>query len=337
MTQKQIYKLFEDFSQFKVVIIGDVMIDSYMWGRVDRISPEAPVPILSSTKRENRLGGAANVAMNIKSLGAKPVLCSMIGDDDKGKLFLKLMEKRGLTTKGIISDNDRMTTTKTRVISGNQHLLRVDQEKTNSLTAKQEAIFCNNLQSIIHNKDIDAVVFEDYDKGTITPSVINFVVEEAKKHDIPTLVDPKKHNFMHYHNITLFKPNFKEMLEGLKLEFPKNDFQSLFEASKMLHKKNMKYIFTTLSELGVFISTNETYYSVPAEIRDIADVSGAGDTVISTAALCLAAGLSALSIAEISNLAGGLVCEKVGVVPIDKKLLIEECIEKCIVAEQLNL
>jgi rfaE bifunctional protein kinase chain/domain len=311
------------------MIIGDVMVDTYMWGKVNRISPEAPVPIIMSTKQESRMGGAANVALNVQALGANPILCSVIGKDSKAKVFHSLLKKRKLTSEGILEDENRVTTVKTRIISDNQHLLRVDEEIDTELSHETEKKFIHNILTILSDKQIDAIIFEDYDKGCITPEVIKSIVEYANKNNIPTLVDPKKRNFMEYKNVTLFKPNFKELVEGSKLDIKKGDFDGIFAASQKLRSElSAKLFLITLSELGVFISYNGSYKTIPAEIRDIADVSGAGDTLIGTASCCLAAGMEPEYIAGISNLAGGLVCEKVGVVPINKEQLLIETIEK---------
>jgi rfaE bifunctional protein kinase chain/domain len=324
-----IKSVFDSFNKFNILIIGDVMIDSYMWGKVNRISPEAPVPIVMSAKQENRLGGAANVALNVQALGAKPILCSVIGKDLKSKTFHSLLKKRLLTNEGILEDESRKTTVKTRIIADNQQLMRVDEEIDQELNKEIENKFIKRILTLISDKQIDAIIFEDYDKGCITPEIIHSVVDFANKHDIPTLVDPKKRNFMEYKNVTLFKPNFKELIEGSKIDIQKGDFEGIFSASQKLDKElSAKHYLITLSELGVFISDKSSYKIIPAEIRDIADVSGAGDTLIGTASLCLAAGLEPEIIATISNLAGGLVCEKVGVVPIHKEQLLEEAMEK---------
>ncbi|MCG8410160.1 MAG: bifunctional ADP-heptose synthase [Bacteroidales bacterium] len=329
MENIDIKKIFDSFYQFNILIIGDVMIDSYMWGKVDRISPEAPVPIIMSTKRENRLGGAANVALNIQALGANPILCSVIGTDSKSKTFHNLLKKRELSSEGIIQEQDRITTVKTRIISDNQHMLRVDEETDEELSKSTEEKFINHIFSILETKSVHAIIFEDYDKGCITPRVIEKVVDYANTKKIPSLVDPKKRNFMHYKNVSLFKPNFKELVEGSKIDIEKGDFEGIFSAAQKIHSKlHIEHLLITLSELGVFISSNNSYLTIPAEVRDIADVSGAGDTLIGTASLCLAAGLDQDLIAGISNLAGGLVCEKVGVVPINREQLLKESIEK---------
>ncbi len=328
MNKEKLQKVFAQFDGFNVVVIGDAMVDAYMWGKVERISPEAPVPIVACTNQENRLGGAANVALNIQALGATPILCSVVGDDSKGVIIRELLHAENLTDDGIFVDPSRPTTVKSRIISDNQHLLRIDWEKTDNLSPEVEVAFTNHILSIIERHKVDAIVFEDYDKGAITVDLIRRVVEKARAKGIPTLVDPKKRNFTAYNGVTLFKPNYKELVEGLKLDVKKNDFEGIFNAAKYIHRQmDVELVFITLSELGVFISNGNSYDAIPAHMREIADVSGAGDTVISTASLCLAAGLSPEETATIANMAGGLVCEKVGVVPINKQLLLEECLK----------
>ena len=299
------------------------MVDSYIWGKVERISPEAPVPIISITNKEIRLGGAANVAKNIASLGASPLLCSVIGNDSDGKSFINLLNSRGMDTRGIVQSDDRMTTVKERMLPNSQQLLRIDRETAKPLHNKDKESLLNKIEQLI--KEADVVIFEDYDKGVLDKKLIKSIVQLAQAKKIPTAVDPKKDNFLNYENVTLFKPNLKEIKEGLKLDFGSDDEIAISEASKSLRNKMaVDKVFITRSEHGVFISSNEHQHFVPAHIRSISDVSGAGDTVISTAALCLALGLPDKFIAELSNLAGGLVCEHLGVVSIDKKQLLAE-------------
>lgn len=323
--KKNIKKAFDKFNNLKILVIGDVMIDAYMWGKVTRISPEAPVPIANIKNCENRMGGAANVGLNIRALGAKPTMCAIIGNDEKGKQFKQLLKKRNMTDEGIITSDTRQTTVKTRIISNNQQLLRVDEETTTELHPELEKEFITHIKNLINKNDFNAIIFEDYDKGNITPTIIDFVTKTAKDKNIPTLVDPKKRNFCAYKNVTLFKPNFKEICEGLKEEIPKNNFEALHKATQKLQSElNTNHIMVTLSELGVFITNKNKYHQIPAQIRDIADVSGAGDTVISVAACCLATKIDIPILATLANLAGGLVCEKVGVVPINKEQLLTE-------------
>lgn len=320
---KSLEEIFEKFSGLTALIVGDVMIDSYIWGKVERISPEAPVPVISITNKEIRLGGAANVAKNIAALGAKPILCSVIGNDHDGKSLLDLMESRGMDTRGITMSDDRFTTVKERMLSSSQQLLRIDRETTKPLNKTDKASILKSAEKLI--KEVDVVIFEDYDKGVLDKKLIKSIVQLAQANNIPTAVDPKKKNFLSYENVTLFKPNLKEIKEGLKLDFDSDDEVAITEASRSLRNKmSVDKVFITRSEHGVYISSNSDQHFIPAHIRSISDVSGAGDTVVSTASLCLALGLPDKFIAELSNLAGGLVCEHLGVVSVDKQELLSE-------------
>ncbi|MDO9185295.1 MAG: bifunctional ADP-heptose synthase [Bacteroidia bacterium] len=324
ITLQQIFKSFNDLN---VLIIGDVMIDTYMWGNVNRISPEAPVPIVSITKKENRLGGAANVALNIQSMGANPILCSVIGNDDGSKIFLDLLKIQKLSSDGILKSKKRITTVKTRVIGGNHQMLRVDDEIETSINKEEMEALSDRIKKLIISKKVDVVIFEDYDKGCITPELIKNCIAFAKQKNIPIVVDPKKKNFMSYNGVTLFKPNLKELKEGLKLDFDHNNIKELEKvAAGFIKKQNIATLLITLSEKGIYTHSSKTKTVIPAHVRNISDVSGAGDTVISVAALCSALNLSPVITATLANLAGGLVCEKVGVVPIDKKQLLEEAL-----------
>lgn len=309
----------------RVLVIGDAMLDTYLWGKVERLSPEAPVPIVSVTKRENRLGGAANVSRNIQALGATPILFSVIGDDDNGKEFENLLVKRELSNQGIFIDATRNTTVKNRIISSGKQIVRVDEESTSYISSEMEQQLLSAILQEIEKTKVDVIVFVDYDKGIVTPTLFDTINKVAIEKGIPTAVDPKRRNFWNYKNVTLFKPNFKEFVEGIGQPIAKDDLESIkIHADRFKKEQGLKLIFVTLSELGVFISNGvkEQYY--PVAIRDIADVSGAGDTVISVASLAMAAGLPPKTMALMSNLAGGLVCEKVGVVPIDREQLQKE-------------
>ncbi|MCP4910778.1 MAG: D-glycero-beta-D-manno-heptose-7-phosphate kinase [Bacteroidetes bacterium] len=329
ISTESISKLFKEFNNLSAIVIGDVMVDSYIWGTVSRISPEAPVPIVEVEKRENRLGGAANVGLNLKALGAKPILCSVIGDDTKGNDFIELLKNEDMSLDGIIQSSSRITTTKFRVIGNKSQLLRVDEETTQQLKANYQEALRNKVKHIIQNKDIDVIIFQDYDKGVINPELIKFVIKEAKEFDIPVVIDPKKDNFLHYKDVTLFKPNLKEIKDGLNIDFDVNsDVDIEMNVSKLQDELNADMVLNTLSEKGVFISWRiEGGYEsmlIPAHLRNIADVSGAGDTVISVAALCVSQKLEPPIMAAISNLAGGLVCEEIGVVSVDKGKLLNE-------------
>ncbi len=325
----KIFRSIEDvvkaFSKLNVLIIGDVILDSYLWGKVERISPEAPVPIIAVSKRENRLGGAANVAINIQSLGATPLLCSVIGSDSHSKTFTELMHQLKMSTDGIHLSKDRTTSVKTRVIGNNHQMLRVDDEIDNEVSASDRNQLLKRITSIIERKKVDVIIFEDYDKGVISKSLIEELTSLAKKKKIPVAVDPKKRNFNNYKNVTLLKPNLKELREGMKLDIEKFDIEEIKKAAEKLGKSHsIDTVLITLSEQGAFVYNKYEQEHVHAHIRNVADVSGAGDTVISVAALCLALDLSPSLTASLANLAGGIVCEKVGVVPIEKEQLIDE-------------
>lgn len=320
--------VFESFRNKKILIIGDVMIDTYLWGSVGRVSPEAPVPIVSGVIEENRLGGAANVALNIKAMGAVPILCSVIGDDDRGKLILELMEEQLLSDVGLIVDGHRVTTQKTRIISGNQHLLRVDEEMDIFLGKRIQDEFVELITSLLESGGFDAIILQDYDKGVLTPRVISEVITLSERVNVPVLVDPKFRSFDLYRKVKLFKPNFKELYKGLDLDIDKKEIDRLTDAVKKFQKKQqIEHFLVTLSDQGVLIASDGEAVHIPAVKREITDVSGAGDTVIAVAALCLISGLSPAEVAAVSNLAGGQVCEKAGVIPINWEKLLEECTE----------
>lgn len=324
----EIERIFAGFSRLRALVVGDVMIDAYYWGRVDRISPEAPVPVVAVTHTEHRLGGAANVALNIMSLGAQPIICAVTGDDDKGKLFDKLLDDRSFDKGAMVKLPQRMTTVKTRVISGGHHLLRVDEETTRLLSADEEAQFLATCLPWIDARKIDVVILEDYNKGVLTPGVIRAISAKAKSAGIPVTVDPKKDHFFDYIGVDLFKPNFKELVEGLKIEVSKKDKAGISAAIDQLKSRLQNDItLVTLSEQGVVIDQSGEPQFIAAHPREILDVSGAGDTVISVASLALALRADAATIAILSNLAGGLVCEKVGVVPIEVERLKVEALK----------
>ncbi|MBU0490099.1 MAG: D-glycero-beta-D-manno-heptose-7-phosphate kinase [Bacteroidetes bacterium] len=323
--------LFKQFAGMEALVIGDVMVDSYIWGKVERISPEAPVPVVSVKSRQERLGGAANVGLNLLALGANPFLVSVIGNDAHGKIFHSLLKKRNLSHDGIISHADRITTAKFRIMSGNYQMLRVDDETDSVISASMTSNLLKKIKSLIAKSNFKVIIFQDYDKGVIHPDLISEVTLLAQKAGIPIAVDPKKRNFLAYHDVELFKPNLKELQEGLKLETKPGNIEELDHASLRLAEiiGNTNTLIT-MSDKGVYISSHSWPASLdssaifPAHIRNIADVSGAGDTVISVAALGMACGMKPYDYAEFSNLAGGLVCEHVGVVPVDPEVLMKE-------------
>lgn len=317
--------IFDRLKDVTVLVVGDVMIDAYAWSRVDRISPEAPVPVAQVFKRENRLGGAANVALNVQSLGAKAIICSVIGDDVNGDIMRSSLKSGGFSTEGIIDSPGRCTTVKTRIIAQGNHLLRMDEEHTHPLSSTDERHLLDCIKRVMEKHSIGVIIFEDYNKGVLTQRIIQEVTELATAMGVITCVDPKLENFLHYKGVDLFKPNLKELREGLHIKISKDDLDSvrtgMIELRKIIH---CKYVMTTLSEKGVLVFDGQEFIHIPAHSREIIDVSGAGDTVIATAAVLLAASCNIASAAKIANLAGGLVCEKTGVVPIELERLKKE-------------
>ncbi len=300
------------------------MLDAYIWGKVERISPEAPVPVVAVQKRESRLGGAANVGLNLKTLGAEAYLCAVVGSDVKGMEFRNCLHKAGLPDNGIVDSISRKTTVKFRIFGNNAQMLRVDEETTNRLDAHEYQMLTERIKNIIERNKIDTVIFQDYDKGVITPQLIDFVNNLATKNKIPVIVDPKKNNFLFYKNVSLIKPNLKEIADGLNLPAIPATIDEIRRAVTLLQETlGTEMVLNTLSEKGMFmqwtIEGKTLNYTIDAHLRNVADVSGAGDTVISVAALCYALKLSPENITKLSNLAGGIVCEEVGVTPVNKQ------------------
>jgi rfaE bifunctional protein kinase chain/domain len=319
-------KLFDAFGSLKAGIIGDAMLDTYIWGTVERISPEAPVPVVSLGKKENRVGGAANVALNCRSLGAEVFLLSVRGDDADGALLEDLLHSNGIDTSYLIKSKNRITTNKTRIISRNQQMMRLDSETTNDLNAAEEKLLLNQMKSFIEKEDPDVIIFEDYNKGVLTEHVIRQTIAWCREAGVITAADPKRKNFFSYKGVDIFKPNLKEVKDGLNLIAEEISPDLLIrihhELEQMLHNR---ISFITLSEKGVFYCENGQSAVIPSHLRNIADVSGAGDTVIAVAAMVYAVTKKVRLMAEIANIAGGLVCEEVGTVAINKEKLLHEC------------
>ncbi|MCC6289390.1 MAG: carbohydrate kinase [Chitinophagaceae bacterium] len=323
---KDIQALFNSFSNIKVGIVGDVMLDSYMWGRVDRISPEAPVPVVAINKKELRIGGAGNVALNICALNAKASIISVTGNDDDGIALKKMFEENAIDTSFLLQSPKRITTNKIRVIARNQQMMRLDNELTADLGYEDENRLILAVQHYIAQEKPQVIILEDYNKGILTELVIQKIIELCRHNNIVVAVDPKRKNFFNYRNVDIFKPNFKEAIEGLNMVPQEINENLLREIHQQLHEKLQHNIsFITLSEKGVFYEQQNNAAIIPSHIRNIADVSGAGDTVIAVASLVYTATKEVKLMAEIANIAGGLVCEEVGTAAIDKNKLLQEC------------
>jgi rfaE bifunctional protein kinase chain/domain len=302
------------------------MLDTYIWGEVDRISPEAPVPIVALKKKDYRVGGAANVALNVQSLGATAFIISVIGHDVEARKLQELCAEQQVSTAYVSESRERITTTKTRVISRNQHMLRLDAEVINDLAQEDQEQLLKNFESFLVNQQPDIVILQDYNKGVLSPDVIDKALALCREHQVITTVDPKRKNFFSYKEVDVFKPNLKEVKEALNLLFNEPDLNLLQDMHAQLSQVlQNKISFITLSEKGVFYQQQDQSAIIPSHLRKIADVSGAGDTVIAVASLVYAATRNPFVMAEIANIAGGLVCEEVGTVAINRAKLIHEC------------
>ena len=314
----KINTVFEKIKGKKIIIIGDSMLDSYVFGEINRNSPEAPIPIVDVQNEEIKLGGAANVALNIQSLGMRPILCSVIGDDEDGKSFIKLCKKNNLETEGIIIDNQRKTTNKKRVIVNKKHILRIDNEETNYLESDTREKFMKNIEKLMSNNQI--IIFQDYDKGVIEKKLIEKI--KNINNNLFIAVDPKIRNFFEYKNIDLFKPNLNEMLNAFQSK-DKSIKNLTIISDELRSKNNIKNLMITLSNKGLVINNNKGFIHNKIQKKKIIDVSGAGDTVISLATILFYLKLPEKFIAEMCNLAGGISCMSSGVSAINLKELIE--------------
>lgn len=326
LSQTFIESLAKAFSKARIAVIGDLMLDRYLFGTVSRMSPEAPVPVLDIHREEARLGGAANVGHNIHTLSATPLLLGVVGNDSKGDRVRTLLHEIGLSTEGIISDLDRPTTVKTRVVAGSQQMLRVDHEKKDPISANVEEKLFSILSDQIES--LDGIILEDYNKGVLSAGLINRVCLLAQKNNVPIFVDPKHDNFFEYKSVCVFKPNKKEIEDALRIKLS-NDDQIIKAGLKLLDMLQADNLLLTLSEKGMllFERGESEPFSIPTTAREVADVSGAGDTVIATLAVAKACGASVREAAMIANRAAGLVVEELGIIPIDKQALLEALFE----------
>ena len=319
--------LFEEISRLRVLVIGDVMLDTYCWGVVERISPEAPVPVVAVRKSENRIGGAGNVAINTASLGAATTIISVVGKDSSGETLQNLLAAVPVDISFMVETPNRVTTTKTRVMARNQQMIRLDAEVADDISSELEEAIWKNILDYFEQGLPQVCILEDYNKGVLTPSLITRIIELCNSKGVITTVDPKKKNFFAYQGITLFKPNLKEVKEGLQLSNTSLELTDLNSIhASLLKQLHHQISFITLSEHGVYYHDGTSSALIPTHIRNIADVSGAGDTVIAVASLVYAVTRTMHLAAEMANIAGGLVCEEVGTAPIRRQLLLQESI-----------
>ena len=324
LSLKRIDQIKNSFGGLKIAVVGDMMLDSYFRGDVKRISPEAPVPVVEVENEFYRFGGAANCALNIQKLGGNPLPIGVIGYDNDGTIFRSLITETSISSDGIFMDETRPTTSKTRVIAHSQHVVRIDKESKQYINKEIQKKIFSFIES--HISELDGIILQDYNKGVLTPWLIEKIIELANLNKVLITVDPKFNNFFNYKNVTVFKPNRKEAEDVLGMKI-RNDEDITIAGNKLLEKLNAKNILLTLGESGIAVfEKDKTEKRMPTKARHVADVSGAGDTVISTLTMALAAKANIFESSYLANYAGGLVCEEVGIVPIDKEKLFKTII-----------
>ncbi len=319
MNQDQKIKL-PDFSDLHLIVLGDVMIDRYVTGRINRISPEAPVPVLELENTENRPGGAANVAINLHALGAKVTLVSIVGKDAESEVMIQLLSNMPNLEHRLIKTGNRKTTIKTRVMAGYQHILRIDSEDTHDISHSCQGELMEVIQDICGTSKVHGLILQDYNKGLFTTELIHSTISYCNQKGIPTFVDPKEKNFFEFRHCTIFKPNKKEVLRAIR------ESESGMDEVDALLRQKLEHDITviTLGSEGIYIHDTLKGQTFPTIQRDIADVCGAGDTVLSLISLCYLKGMDSAHMAIVANIAGGQVCEKPGVASIERETLNDE-------------
>lgn len=305
-------RFFQELASLRVAVVGDLMLDTYFFGQVDRMSPEAPVPVVTHQRQEERIGGAGNVALNLRSLGASVQLISVVGQDEAADILREMLTQHQIGAELLMVDHTRPTTRKTRVLDRNKQLLRLDKESIADISPAVEQDWLNRISNYLEQEKPHLLIFEDYNKGVLTASMISALVSDCKRLGIITAVDPKKKNFFAYKGVDLFKPNWREVSEAIGFQADP-DTDRLHEVHHSLKAAlHHQVSLITLSELGVYYQEGDDSSWLPCHPRNIIDVSGAGDTVIAVAASAYALTKDAACMAKLANLAGGLVCEQVG-------------------------
>ncbi len=331
-------EIIRNFSGKNILIVGDIILDRYIWGKVSRISPEAPVPVVEVTEENFLPGGSANVAANITSLGGKAYLVGVKGNDRAGEILVRLLDESGIITDGIFTD-ERPTTVKTRVIAHHQQVVRFDKESNLRLNSIIKKKIIDYIRKMVNNDALDAVIISDYKKGVIDMELVKEILKLTRKKDIFVSVDPKPEHFPYYRGVSLITPNFREASEGSGIKI--KDEESLIKAgNKLLRSLKCDAVLITRGEEGMSLflredgrwKTKRNYFYIPARAKKVFDVTGAGDTVIATVTLAYVAGSDILEACEISNYAAGIVVGEVGTATVTQKELLETIKE----AKKLN-
>ncbi|HHS12512.1 MAG TPA: D-glycero-beta-D-manno-heptose-7-phosphate kinase [bacterium] len=321
INQKALKNLFQDFSRLRLAVVGDIMLDHYVWGKVERISPEAPVPVVDVESESIQPGGAANVAVNVQTLGANAFSVGVIGQDSEGDRLVESFTEHRMDTGGLIRLKERPTSVKTRVIAHNQHVVRADREVRNPLPVSVQDRIMEMLKR--EWELLDGVILEDYNKGLLTPRLIHRIIRTANEHGKPVYVDPKHQHFFEYRDVTVFKPNRQEVVSQMHLRNELDDDPEEV-GGKLQERLNCRVLLVTLGEKGMFLfEKGKPMVRLPTQVKQVHDVSGAGDTVIATLSTAMTAGADARTAASIANFAAGIVCERVGTVPVEGSALIQ--------------
>lgn len=308
-------------NDLKIIILGDIMLDRYIKGTSDRNSPEAPVPILVYESTEHKLGGAANVALNLKCLGAQVTLVGVTGDDNEGDELRRLCEQSGISSDHIATDTSRPTTMKTRYMAREKHLLRVDKELTASVSEEIITNMISSIEQMLSDHSIDVLIFQDYDKGVLNQNLIHKIISLCQSKHVLTMVDPKFNNFWYYEGVDLFKPNVNESSQALQISTDAIKSNLLHAAASIQSRLKNRITLITAGEQGLFISDKQHQHFEPGIPIEVADVCGAGDTVISVAACAVGCGLSIQQIGYWCNQAAAWACKHAGVVSINNEQL----------------
>ncbi|MBI4851245.1 MAG: D-glycero-beta-D-manno-heptose-7-phosphate kinase [Acidobacteria bacterium] len=314
--------LLEKFQNTKILVVGDLMLDEFLWGRARRIAPEAPVPIVEIERETLHIGGAGNVAANLAALGAKPIIIGVQGNDINGERLCGEFEKAGIDTSSITIDSLRPTTVKTRIIAHSQHVVRADREKKTPVNSEVESELINNFLRLLPSAQ--GVIVSDYEKGVITPSLLEKILPSAVAQNIPVCIDPKLKKFEHYHPATIVTPNQNEAeaASGITIDSEEN---LALVGKKLRQMLEGASVLITRGEEGMSLFENDNeVVNVPTIAREVYDVTGAGDTVVATLALGLACGASMLESAILANYAAGVVVAKVGTATASAKEVLDE-------------
>lgn len=325
--RESLLKILADIQNIQIVVVGDLLLDRYVWGRVDRISPEAPVPVVEEVRREDRLGGAGNVVRNLTQLGAKPVVCGVVGDDIEGRSIFELFEESGADTRSILIDKERPTVLKTRVVAHTQQVVRIDRELRDVIRPEFQGKLTQGLRQAL--TDSKAVIVSDYGKGVVSPTLLESLGDMHRQGEVgfatrPVFVDPHPANYAHYRYMSIGKPNKKEAEAAARREIQSID-DAFSVADQLATQWNAEVMVISLGEQGLIVLERDTEEALHLETmaQEVFDVSGAGDTVTAVYTAAIAVGAGVVNAGILANIAAGLVVSEVGTAAINRDRLLE--------------